>query len=112
MEPWVLGRKHFQSKFFSGAIPRSREGETTVSKFASLEGAISANVNDGDTIALEGFTHLIPMAAGHEIIRQRKRELTAVRLTPDLIYEPVDWRWLREEIDLLLGWKSRCWFAP
>ena len=87
MEPWVLGRKHFQSKFFSSAIPRSREGEKTVSKFVSLEEAISANVNDGDTVALEGFTHLIPMAAGHEIIRQRKRELTAVRLTPDLIYD-------------------------
>jgi glutaconate CoA-transferase subunit A len=65
----------------------SREGEKTVSKFVSLHEAISANVNDGDTVALEGFTHLIPMAAGHEIIRQRKRDLTAVRLTPDLIYD-------------------------
>jgi glutaconate CoA-transferase subunit A len=44
-------------------------------------------VNDGDTVALEGFTHLIPFAAAHEIARQRKRNLTLVRMTPDLIYD-------------------------
>jgi glutaconate CoA-transferase, subunit A len=44
-------------------------------------------VRDGDVVALEGFTHLIPFAAGHEIIRQRRRELTLVRMTPDLIYD-------------------------
>ena len=44
-------------------------------------------MRDGDTIALEGFTHLIPFAAGHEIIRQRRRDLTLIRLTPDLIYD-------------------------
>ncbi len=44
-------------------------------------------VRDGDTVALEGFTHLIPFAAGHEIIRQRRRNLTLVRMTPDLIYD-------------------------
>ncbi len=53
----------------------------------SLAEAISLHVNDGDTIALEGFTHLIPFAAGQEIIRQKKRNLTAIRLTPDLIYD-------------------------
>jgi glutaconate CoA-transferase subunit A len=58
-----------------------------VSKFLSLREAISTHVHDGDTVALEGFTHLIPFAAGHEIIRQRKKDLTAVRLTPDLIYD-------------------------
>src|SRR3977135_2425509 len=42
---------------------------------------------DGDTVALEGFTHLIPFAAGHEIIRQGRRDLTLVRLTPDLVYD-------------------------
>ena len=42
---------------------------------------------DGDTVALEGFTHLIPFAAGHEIIRQGKRDLTVIRMTPDLIYD-------------------------
>jgi glutaconate CoA-transferase subunit A len=56
-----------------------------VTEFLSLESAIAANVHDGDVVALEGFTHLIPFAAGHEIIRQRRRDLTLVRLTPDLI---------------------------
>jgi glutaconate CoA-transferase subunit A len=50
-----------------------------------LESAIAAHVHDGDMVALEGFTHLIPFAAGHEIIRQGRRDLTLVRLTPDLI---------------------------
>jgi glutaconate CoA-transferase, subunit A len=44
-------------------------------------------VRDGDLVALEGFTHLIPFAAGHEIIRQGRRNLTLVRMTPDLIYD-------------------------
>src|SRR5579871_935853 len=44
-------------------------------------------VRDGDTLALEGFTHLIPFAAGHEIIRQGRRDLTVIRMTPDLIYD-------------------------
>ncbi len=53
----------------------------------TLGDAIAAHVRDGDTIALEGFTHLIPFAAGHEIIRQRRRDLSLVRMTPDLIYD-------------------------
>lgn len=53
----------------------------------SLSGAIAEFVNDGDTICAAGFTHLIPFAAGHEIIRQKKRNLTLVRATPDLIYD-------------------------
>ena len=52
-----------------------------------LKEAIQELVRDGDTIALEGFTHLIPFAAGHEIIRQRRRNLTLIRMTPDLIYD-------------------------
>jgi glutaconate CoA-transferase subunit A len=44
-------------------------------------------VHDGDTVALEGFTHLIPHAAGHELIRQGRRDLTLVRMTPDLVYD-------------------------
>lgn len=52
-----------------------------------LQAAIARNVNDGDTVALEGFTHLIPFAAGHEIIRQDRRDLTLVRMTPDVIYD-------------------------
>ncbi len=58
-----------------------------MNKFMALAGAIHSYVCDGDTIAMEGFTHLIPFAAAHEIIRQKKRNLTAVRLTPDLIYD-------------------------
>jgi len=53
----------------------------------SLREAVAALVHDGDTVALEGFTHLIPFAAGHEIIRQGRRNLTLVRMTPDLIYD-------------------------
>lgn len=55
--------------------------------FLSLHDAVALHVRDGMTIALEGFTHLIPFAAGHEIIRQRRRDLTLVRMTPDLIYD-------------------------
>jgi glutaconate CoA-transferase, subunit A len=52
-----------------------------------MHDAIAELVRDGDTVAIEGFTHLICFAAGHEIIRQRKRDLTLARLTPDLIYD-------------------------
>ena len=58
-----------------------------MAQFLTLAEAISANVNDGDTLAVEGFTHLIPYAAGHEIIRQKKTDLTVIRMTPDLIYD-------------------------
>src|SRR5262245_2505651 len=53
----------------------------------SLAEAVAELVHDGDTLALEGFTHLIPVAAGHEIIRQGRRDLTVVRMTPDLVYD-------------------------
>lgn len=56
-------------------------------KLMSMEEAIGKYVHDGDTVYMAGFTHLIPFAAGHEIIRQRKRNLTLVRLTPDLIHD-------------------------
>ncbi len=52
-----------------------------------LKEAIEQTVHDGDVVALEGFTHLIPFAAGHEIIRQGRRNLTLIRMTPDLIYD-------------------------
>src|SRR5436305_4494611 len=52
-----------------------------------LSQAIAKHVHDGDRVALEGFTHLIPFAAGHEIIRQGLRDLTLIRMTPDLIYD-------------------------
>src|SRR5580704_10287671 len=56
-------------------------------QIVTLEQAIAETVRDGDTIALEGFTHLIPFAAGHEIIRQGRRGLTLIRLTPDIVYD-------------------------
>jgi glutaconate CoA-transferase subunit A len=55
-------------------------------RFLSLAEAVESAVHDGDTVALEGFTHLIPHAAAHEIIRQGRNRLTLVRMTPDLIY--------------------------
>ena len=56
-------------------------------KAASMQSAIAELVRDGDTVAIEGFTHLICFAAGHEIIRQRRRDLTLCRLTPDVVYD-------------------------
>ena len=53
----------------------------------SLHDAVAQLVHDGDTVALEGFTHLIPHAAGHEIIRQDRRNLHLVRMTPDMVYD-------------------------
>jgi glutaconate CoA-transferase subunit A len=58
-----------------------------MSKLTSMRDAVAALVHDGDTVVIEGFTHLICFAAGHEIIRQRRRNLTLCRLTPDLIYD-------------------------
>ena len=58
-----------------------------MSKVMPLGEAIARFVNDGDTVYAAGFTHLIPFAAGHEIIRQRKQDLTLARATPDLIYD-------------------------
>lgn len=56
-------------------------------QFLELREAVDRYVHDGDTVAMEGFTHLIPFAAGHEVIRQGKRDLSLVRMTPDLIYD-------------------------
>jgi glutaconate CoA-transferase subunit A len=56
-------------------------------KVATMRDAIAELVHDGDTVAIEGFTHLIGFSAGHEIIRQRKRDLTLARMTPDLVYD-------------------------
>jgi glutaconate CoA-transferase subunit A len=58
-----------------------------MANFMSLAQAIEAGVKNGDSVAMEGFTHLIPFAAGHEIIRQRRQDLTLIRMTPDLIYD-------------------------
>ncbi len=66
----------------NGSLPPRRLAE-----IVSLEAAIAELVHDGDEVALEGFTHLIPFAAGHEIIRQGRRNLTLVRMTPDVVYD-------------------------
>jgi glutaconate CoA-transferase subunit A len=58
-----------------------------MTRITSLADAVAAAIADGDTVAMEGFTHLIPHAAGHEIIRQGRKNLTLIRMTPDLIYD-------------------------
>jgi glutaconate CoA-transferase subunit A len=58
-----------------------------MAEIVSLAQAVGRAILDGDTVAMEGFTHLIPFAAGHEVIRQRRRDLTLIRMTPDLIYD-------------------------
>jgi glutaconate CoA-transferase subunit A len=58
-----------------------------MAQLLSLAEAVEATVRDGDSVAMEGFTHLIPHAAGHEIIRQKRKDLTLIRMTPDLIYD-------------------------
>ncbi|MGA0931789.1 MAG: CoA transferase subunit A [Candidatus Nanopelagicales bacterium] len=58
-----------------------------MAEFMTLSDAVRAYVHDGDTIAMEGFTHLIPYAAGHEVIRQGISDLALVRMTPDVIYD-------------------------
>jgi glutaconate CoA-transferase subunit A len=58
-----------------------------MSEFLTLADAVRRNLHDGDTVAFEGFTHLIPHAAGHEAIRQGFRDLTLLRMTPDIIYD-------------------------
>src|SRR5438094_6345195 len=60
---------------------------SVLAELVSLADGIATLVGDGDTVALEGFTHLIPMAAGREISRQGRRDLTLVRMTPDLVYD-------------------------
>lgn len=58
-----------------------------MAEITTLDEAVAELVDDGDTVALEGFTHLIPHAAGHELIRQGRRDLTLIRMTPDVIYD-------------------------
>lgn len=58
-----------------------------MARIVPLADAVAELVRDGHTVALEGFTHLIPFAAGHEIVRQGRRDLTLARMTPDLIYD-------------------------
>jgi glutaconate CoA-transferase subunit A len=63
------------------------KGDIRAVEFLTLKEAVARYVHDGDQVALEGFTHLIPFAAGHEIIRQGRKQLTLIRMTPDLLYD-------------------------
>ena len=65
----------------------SGQDGSEVAEIVSLAEAVEQAIHDGDAVAMEGFTHLIPFAAGHEVIRQRRRDLTLIRMTPDLIYD-------------------------
>ena len=58
-----------------------------MAELLSLSDAVGELVSDGDSVALEGFTHLIPFAAGHELLRQRRAELELIRMTPDVLYD-------------------------
>ncbi len=58
-----------------------------MAEVVELREAVAGLVSDGNSVAVEGFTHLIPTAGAHEIIRQRRRNLTLIRMTPDLIYD-------------------------
>ena len=58
-----------------------------MARITSLTDAVAELVRDGDSVALEGFTHLIPFAAGHEVLRQRRRDLELIRMTPDILYD-------------------------
>src|SRR5687767_13774566 len=60
-----------------------------MARVLTLAEAVEATVRDGGTVAMEGFTHLIPHAAAHEVIRQKRKDLTLIRMTPDLIYDPM-----------------------
>ena len=73
----------------------------------TLADAVAELVHDGDTLALEGFTHLIPVAAGHEIIRQGRRDLTVVRMTPDIVYDQLIGAGCVRQDDLLVGRQPR-----
>ena len=58
-----------------------------MAEIVPLPDAIAALVRDGDAVAMEGFTHLIPFVAGHEVLRQGRRELELIRMTPDILYD-------------------------
>ena len=77
-----------------------------------MHDAIAELVRDGDSVAIEGFTHLIGFAAGHEIIRQRKRDLTLCRLTPDLVYDQMIAAGVAQQARLLVAGQPRSGQPP
>src|SRR2546425_11067421 len=78
-----------------------------MSRFLSLAEAVASTIRDGDAVAMEGFTHLIPFAAGHEVIRQRRRHLTLIRMTPDLIYDQLIGMGCADKLVFSLGGNPR-----
>src|SRR3954469_10565525 len=64
-----------------------RLANSSVADVLPLGEAVTALVHDGDAVAMEGFTHLIPFAAGHEVLRQGRRDLELIRMTPDVLYD-------------------------
>jgi glutaconate CoA-transferase, subunit A len=60
-----------------------------MAEIVGLRDAVAELVHDGDSVALEGFTHLIPFAGGHELLRQGRKELELIRMTPDLLYDQI-----------------------
>ena len=58
-----------------------------MAEIVGLAEGVAELVSDGDSVAFEGFTHLIPFAAGHEVLRQGRRDLELIRMTPDLLYD-------------------------
>ena len=76
-------------------------------KVTTMQEAVRELVRDGDTVAIEGFTHLICFAAGHEIIRQRRRDLTLARMTPDVVYDQMIGAGVRSQADLQLDGQPR-----
>src|SRR5690348_6786440 len=81
---FVSGKSNIEIRS-RNAVPHRRKPMTT--QIMPLAEAVARFVKDGQTLAMEGFTHLIPFAAGHEVIRQRRKDLTLVRMTPDIIYD-------------------------
>src|ERR1700745_549742 len=68
-------------------MKRRSLGSVGMSRLLPLDAYVESTIRDGDTVAMEGFTHLTPFAVGQEAIRQRRRHLTLIRMTPDLIYD-------------------------
>jgi len=80
-----------------------------MAEMLALNEAISKYIKDGDILAMEGFTHLIPYAAGHEVIRQKKKNLTLVRMTPDLIYDQIIGMGCAKKTHFFLGGATLEW---
>src|SRR5882724_11265968 len=85
--PWHSSVYYQGRRRWTGREVQSAQFEDSMAEITILREAIASLVRDGDVVAMEGFTHLIPFAAGHEVLRQQRRNLTLVRMTPDVIYD-------------------------